>query len=141
MGLSVTDFELKVLSVLWAQGGQATVQSVLENWDSNDPPGYTTILKTLQKLEAKGSVTHEQGPGRAYTYVATVTRREATRNRFSQLIGTVFRGDPLAFTHAFLEQTDLTDAEIDELRGLLDEYKRSAAPRAMQKHQGGDRDD
>src|SRR5437868_6370996 len=47
-----TDAELVILNVLWAKGA-ATVREVHEAIDTGDT-GYTTVLKTMQIMTAKG---------------------------------------------------------------------------------------
>ena len=125
MGKAITDFEIKVLSLMWERNGRGTVQEILGTWseEQGTRPGYTTILKTLQKLEAKGVVNHVAGEGRAYVYVALLNRREASRGRLDELVETVFGGDRLAFAHAFLDQKPLSPAEAAELRVLLDQVE------------------
>jgi BlaI family penicillinase repressor len=123
---SITDFELRVMGQLWDRGGKARVSDVLETWQAGfgvQRPGYTTVLKALQKLEAKGIVTHEAGDGRAYVYVALVDRREGAKDRLRQLVNTVFGGDRLAFAHAFLQDAKLSTDEMQELRDLLASYE------------------
>lgn len=124
MGQAIADFELKVLSRLWELGGRGRVSDILQIWrddpDGSGVPGYTTVLKALQKLRAKGVVTHEEGDGRAYIYVAQVTRREASKSRLRQLVDTVFGGDRLAFAHTFLEEANLSAEEIHQLRSLVE---------------------
>jgi BlaI family transcriptional regulator, penicillinase repressor len=125
MSKHITGFEMKVLSALWSRNGEASVQDVLDGWESDDGkrPGYTTILKALQKLEAKGVVSHKAGEGRAYLYVAGLNRREASRGRLHELVDTVFGGDRLAFAHAFIDETPLSADEAAEIRRLLEEYE------------------
>ncbi|MFW6312859.1 MAG: BlaI/MecI/CopY family transcriptional regulator [Spirochaetota bacterium] len=127
MGNDITDYELRVLSHIWDLGGRAQVNEILDEWTLGDgeerKPGYTTVLKTLQKLEAKGIVSHESGPGRAYIYVALITRHDGSRDRLRQLVQTVFGGDRLAFAHAFLDEAELTETELAELKGMLERYQ------------------
>lgn len=130
MGTDITDYELRVLSHVWELGGRAQVSEILDEWILGDgeerKPGYTTVLKTLQKLEAKGIVSHEPGPGRAYVYVALITRQEGSRDRLCQLVQSVFGGDRLAFAHAFLDEAELTETELAELKGMLERYQDGA---------------
>ena len=125
MAKHITSFELRVLSGLWKRDGKASVQQVLDDWspEVDRRPGYTTVLKALQKLEAKNIVSHVTGKGRAYDYVAQVDRQEASRGRLRELVDTVFGGDRLAFAHAFINETSLSAGEAAELRRLLKEYE------------------
>lgn len=117
-----TDFELRVLGAIWQLGGDATVAEILDSW-GDAAPGYTTILKTLQKLEAKQIVTHSKGDGRAYIYKPLISRREATAGRVSELIDTLFGGDRVGFMHAFIDEAEIDEEELARLRELLAERK------------------
>jgi BlaI family transcriptional regulator, penicillinase repressor len=119
----VTDFELKVLGVVWQRGGGATVQEILDSWPEPDVPGYTTILKTLQKLEAKHVVTHRKGEGRAYTYLPAVSRDEVSAGRVRELVDSLFGGDRLAFMHSFIDE-EIDAEELRRLRSLIEERER-----------------
>ena len=52
--IAVTELELLILQQIWEQGNEATVNLILGNWPKTKRPGYTTILKTLQKMEKNG---------------------------------------------------------------------------------------
>lgn len=127
MGNDITDYELRVLSHIWDLGGRAQVNEILGAWtlgdDEERKPGYTTVLKTLQKLEAKGIVSHAPGPGRAYVYVVLISRREGSKDRLRQLVQTVFGGDRLEFAHAFFDEVGLTETEVTELKEILEQYR------------------
>ena len=127
MARHITGFEMKVLSRLWNRDGKATVQQLLDDWvpGGEKRPGYTTVLKALQKLEARGIVTHTEGAGRAYDYVVQIDRVEASRGRLRELVDTVFGGDTLAFAHAFIDEARVSTDESAEIRRLLEEYEAS----------------
>jgi predicted transcriptional regulator len=118
----ITDLELKILGVIWAVGGEATVQSILDSWPERRRPGYTTVLKTLQKMETKGAVTHRP-EGRAYVYRPTVARDEVTRVRMGGLRDALFRRNPTALVATFLKHEELTREDLDELRRMIDDYE------------------
>jgi len=81
----------EVVELLWA-GGERTVRELRA-----DLPGlaYTTILSTLQALEAGGWVGH-RAEGRAHRYRALVSRTEARRAALETLRDRVYGGDAAA---------------------------------------------
>ena len=113
-----TELELKILSRLWDLGESGTVREVLQGWPGKDTPGYTTVLKILQIMEAKGYVTHAR-TGRAYRYSTRLRREEHSRGRFREMLQTLFRGNRLELVSALVEEVDLTDEEIRKIRRLL----------------------
>ena len=62
-----TASELEILHVLWSRG-PATVREVHEALSEKKPVGYTTVLKLLQIMTAKGTVRRNvQQPAHVYT--------------------------------------------------------------------------
>ncbi|MEQ8765615.1 MAG: BlaI/MecI/CopY family transcriptional regulator [Planctomycetota bacterium] len=108
-----------VLEVLW-ESGEATVQEVRESLGRRKPPAYTTVLSTLQKLEALGWVKH-RAEGRTYIYSAARNRRRERKRSLRSIIDTLFGGErELLLEHA-LEGETLSQDEIERLRGLIDQ--------------------
>lgn len=116
--VSFTERELDVMAVLWELGG-ATVAEVQERL--SDRLAYTTVLTVLRTLEEKGHVDHEEGGGRAYRYVPLVDRATAGESALGRLLGKVFGGSPeLLLTH-LVAQRELTPAQVERMKRLLDE--------------------
>ncbi|MHB1169478.1 MAG: BlaI/MecI/CopY family transcriptional regulator [Longimicrobiales bacterium] len=116
--VSFTERELDVMAVLWELGG-ATVAEVQERL--SDRLAYTTVLTVLRTLEEKGHVDHEEGGGRAYRYVPLVDRATAGESALGRLLGKVFGGSPeLLLTH-LVAQRELTPAQVERMKQLLDE--------------------
>ncbi len=118
----IADLELKILGILWQLKEGGTVRQILENWPPASVPGYTTVLKKLQVMEEKGLVRH-QPQGKTYTYFPMVSRREVSRGKIGDLITTIFGGDRLGLTAAFLEEADFTAGELEQVRKLIEEMK------------------
>src|SRR3984893_1138920 len=68
-----TEAELNVLKVLW-QRGPSTVRSVHEELYRNTEVGYTTTLKLLQNMFAKGLVRRNE-ESRQHVYLAAVSEQ------------------------------------------------------------------
>lgn len=43
MSPRITEFELKILSRIWACDNNATIGEILEEWAEQPAPGYTTV--------------------------------------------------------------------------------------------------
>ena len=116
--IKVTDLELAVLQGIWDQDNLATVNEVLERWNDPKPPGYTTVLKTLQKMEDKGIVGH-QSQGRKYAYYANVSKEQIANKRLATIVERVFAGNPLSFAQYFLNSQDFDAEELKALKRLI----------------------
>jgi predicted transcriptional regulator len=116
-----TSAELEILRVLWERG-PSTVREIHEVLAAARPTGYTTVLKLLQIMSAKGMVTRNED-ARAHIYEAV----QPARNTKSQLVGDllqrVFSGSASQLMMHALVGKRTSREEIDEIRRLLDEYE------------------
>ena len=114
----VTELELKVLQQIWEQGSSVTVTGIVEKWPDEKKPGYTTILKTLQKMEQKGIVGHRRS-GRKYEYFSLVSKEKITQRRLESIIDRIFSSDRLSFAEYFVGSSDFSAEELEKLKGLI----------------------
>jgi predicted transcriptional regulator len=113
----------RVLEVIWQRNG-ATVHEVLDELLADSPGptlAYTTVLTTLQKLEKAGWLVHDEREkqGRAYVYTPTLSRQEALGGTLRNLAKSLFGGDKLLMFQHFVDEGELTDNEIREIRNLI----------------------
>lgn len=114
-----TEAELGILNVLWERGA-LTVRELHEAHYRDDGTGYTTSLKMLQIMHAKGLVERDDSQ-RAHVYQAAISK-EITQKRFlSDIVQRVFDGSPSQLVlQALGGQTNASQEELDEIRALLD---------------------
>jgi predicted transcriptional regulator len=114
-----TESELAILNVLWERG-PSTVRDVHEALYRGEGAGYTTALKLLQIMHAKGLVLRDDSE-RAHVYRAAV-RKERTQTRFLRdIVQRVFDGSPSQLVlQALGASPRATREELDEIRALLD---------------------
>jgi BlaI family transcriptional regulator, penicillinase repressor len=117
-----TPSELEILHVLWTRG-PSTVREIHDVLSESKDLGYTSALKLLQIMTAKGLVTRTEEQ-RAHVYSATQPA-EATKQQFaSDVLQRVFRGSASQLMQHVLSGKRGSKEEIDEIRRLLDEYER-----------------
>lgn len=119
---SPTDAEMAILNVLW-QRGPCTVREVLDALKDAHPTGYTTKLKILQVMHAKGLVRRDDS-SRAHVYAAAVARSGVQRRAIRKVIDRAFEGSAQALVLHLLQSKDLTDKEIEEARRMLRDQTR-----------------
>ena len=83
-----TEAELAILRVIW-QDGPSTVRHVRDLLNQSRPMLYTTVLKMLQIMTAKGLVRREED-GRTHIYHACLSEERTQR----QLIRLVSQQSP-----------------------------------------------
>jgi len=116
-----TASELEILRVLWTRG-PSTVREVYEALREQKSLGYTTVLKLLQIMTAKGTVRRNEEQ-RAHVYEACQPAEETKRQLVGDVLHRVFEGSASELMLHALEGRRTSKKELDELRRLLDEYE------------------
>jgi predicted transcriptional regulator len=116
-----TASELEILRVLWARG-PSTVREVYEALREQKSLGYTTVLKLLQIMTAKGTVRRNEEQ-RAHVYEACQPAEETKRQLVGDVLHRVFEDSASELMIHALEGRRTSKKELDELRRLLDEYE------------------
>lgn len=108
-----TDAELAILNVLWDRG-EASVREVYEALYQRQGGGYTTALKLLQVMHAKGLVERDES-ARAHRFRAAVGKEETQRSLLRDLIARAFDGQP---SQLVLRALGDAKADAEELRAI-----------------------
>jgi predicted transcriptional regulator len=111
---TLTDAELKLMTVLWDKGS-ATVSDVVDSLPAGVPLAYSTVLTTLRVLEKKGYLRHIK-EGRAFVYRPVVGRDQARDSATTQLIRRFFGGSPELLMLSLVERRELNPKHLRELR-------------------------
>src|SRR5205823_14461153 len=117
-----TASELEILRVLWGRG-PSTVREVHEALSEKKELGYTTVLKLLQIMTAKGLVRRDNDQ-RAHVYEACQPATETKRQLVGDALQRVFEGSASELMIHALQGRRTSKKELEELRRLLDEYER-----------------
>ncbi|MGI8882675.1 MAG: BlaI/MecI/CopY family transcriptional regulator [Pyrinomonadaceae bacterium] len=114
-----TAAELEILDILWEREA-ATVKEVHEIINARKPTAYTTVLKTLQIMDEKGSVERDKA-AKAHVYRAKNSPEHTQKNLVSDLLEKAFRGSALKLVQHVLEAQPATTEELKEIRKLINE--------------------
>jgi predicted transcriptional regulator len=117
-----TASELEILRVLWERG-PSTVKDVHETLSANRPVGYTTVLKLLQIMTVKGTVTRNERD-RAHVYIACHPAERTKRQIAGEMLDKVFGGSASELVLHALSGQKASHEEIEEIRRMLDDYER-----------------
>ncbi len=115
--------ERQIMDVLYSRGraSAAEVREAMAN-----PPSYSTIRALLRILEDKGHVVHEQ-EGTRYVYRPAVPARRAKRSALRHMVKTFFDGSPEKAVAALINDSKLTEEELDRLSKLVEEARKEGA--------------
>jgi BlaI family penicillinase repressor len=116
-----TASELEILRVLWTRG-PSTVREVHDSLREQKALGYTTVLKLLQIMTAKGTVRRNEEQ-RAHVYEACLPATETKRQLAGDVLQRVFEGSASELMMHALAGRRTSKKELEELRRLLDEYE------------------
>jgi BlaI family transcriptional regulator, penicillinase repressor len=119
-----TDAEVEILSVLWERG-PSTVREVFTTIAKRRPEiGYTTVLKLMQIMAAKGHVKRDERT-RTHIYRPAADERQTQRRLLRDLLAKAFGGSKEKLLLSALDATRATPAELEAMKKLLDIAKSS----------------
>ena len=122
-----SEAETAILRVLWEQQPRS-VRDIHAELSRTREVGYTTTLKQVQRMFAKGLVTRAKGEGKSHDYSAAVAE-DATKSRLvDRFVATAFNGSvPDLVMHAVGPNASADD--IAKIRAFLDGLDADDAPK------------
>ena len=117
-----TPSELAILHILWSRG-PSTVREIHEVLAKEKDVGYTSALKFLQIMTAKGLVTRTEDQ-RAHVYSAQQPAEKTKQQFAADVLKRVFHGSASQLMQHALSGRRGSKKEIEEMRRMLDEYER-----------------
>ena len=115
---SISDAEWQVMEVVWAAHAPVTANDVVARLEQSTDWSPKTIKTMLNRLVNKGALGYEPD-GKRYLYKPRVARDECVRVQSRSFLSRVFGGATGAALVHFVEEHDLSQAEIDRLRRAL----------------------
>ena len=118
-----TPSELEILQVLWSRG-PSTVREVHDILGATKQIGYTSVLKLMQIMTAKGLVTRSESQ-RAHVYEAGEPAEKTKQQFATDVLQRVFQGSASELMLHALAGRHSSKEELKELRRMLDEFERT----------------
>ena len=113
-----TESELEILSILW-ELKDASVRQVHERLAETKETGYTTTLKMMQLMHAKGMLLRDE-ENRTHRYRPVVHQGETQKSLVKNLLSIAFGGSS---TSLALGQEKPSMEELKEIRAFLDQLE------------------
>jgi predicted transcriptional regulator len=126
-----TEAELELLRILWEKE-PATVREIYDALNLQRPSGYTTVLKMLQIMTAKGLVVRDE-TNRAHVYRAALSQDTTQSEILKDLSTRLFSGSAAQLALHALAMEPASAAELDAIRALIDSKRTSAEINSAQK--------
>src|SRR5688572_28828510 len=115
---SISDAEWQVMEVLWHADAPMTANDVVARLESRTDWNPRTVKTLLNRLVNKGALAF-QADGKRYLYRPKVSRGECVRVQSRSFLSRVFGGATGAALLHFVEEHDLSPAEIEQLKRVL----------------------
>ena len=117
----LTAVELQMLRILW-ELGESPVREIHNRLNADKGTNYSTTVKMLSVMMEKGLVTRDENAS-PHVYRPVLTREKASRRMLADLIDKVYDGSAMSLVLQALSTTQATQAEVDEVRRLLDQME------------------
>lgn len=115
----LTEVELEFMTVIWATGG-GTVRDILAELNKAQERAYTSVATVLKIMEQKGFLTSER-QDRSLIYRPAVPKADYQKTTLKDLSSKLFNGTPAALVARLVDDEDVTDDMLVEMRTLLNE--------------------
>ena len=110
--------EMEVARVLW-QLGRATVREVHESLSAERDVEFATVQTYLRRMAEKGYIRSAMH-GRVRVYSPRIRPGTVIREALGDLADRLFRGETLPMVRHLIEDGNLTEDELSQLRALID---------------------
>ena len=115
MQLSKSEEEL--MNLLWKEK-KAFMKDLLDAYPE-PKPATTTVATLLKRMADKGFVAYKSA-GRSREYYPLVKKKDYFSKHVNGLIKNFFNDSPGQFASFFTQETNLTKAELEDLKKLID---------------------
>ena len=114
--------EWQVMTIVWEKH-PITTNEVVECLSENTEWQPKTIMTMLNRLVKKGALGFEK-KGRVYSYFPLVKQSECVKAESKSFLERVYGGALKPMLANFLEETELSDNEIKELKQILNKKRK-----------------
>lgn len=120
MEQQISDAELDIMKIIWANGGPTLFAYIMEElavkgktWQKN------TVIMLLSRLMDKGYLKAKK-TGRRNEYTALVSESEYQTAQTRNLLNKVYEGNAKGLVSTLIQSDLLTDEEYRELKAMLE---------------------
>jgi len=101
-----------------ADRAPVSVREVAEEFAEREGLARTTILTVMERLREKGYLKRRKSAG-VYRYSPTSPKKDVVRSLVRDFAERVLAGSPQPFVAYLAEDAELSDAEVEQLTGLV----------------------
>jgi BlaI family penicillinase repressor len=120
-GRRLTKLEIQIMETLWSRG-EASIREMQEAFPEKKRPGYTTIQKTVYRMEEKKVVRRIRKVGNFHIFQAAVSRDAAQRRLVDDLLA-MFGGQSRPVVAHLIGAGKLTLEDVEFAEQMLKKHK------------------
>lgn len=132
-GINISDAESHVMEVLWRAPGPVVAEQVVVALSESQHWQTATVKTLLNRLLKKGAIAARKD-GRRFLYSAILPREAWLARESESLVQRLFGGRIAPLVAHFGSQRKLSQADLQELRKLIDELDESHLNRKHGRH-------
>jgi BlaI family penicillinase repressor len=114
-----TAAELEILNILWKKE-PLTVKEIHEKLVEKKDVGYTTALKIMQNMTAKGLLRREPN-GKSHLYFSNIKKEETRGKLLDRFLDTTFAGSASGLLMQLLGNKKTSAKELEEIKRIINE--------------------
>ena len=118
----LTDVELELMTILW-RIGEGSVASVIAELPEGRDLAYTSVSTILRILEQK-KILKTRKQGRGHIYIPLLSKSDYEAKTVRQVVENVFEGAPVTLIRTLLDNVNLKDEELEELRQIINKNRK-----------------
>lgn len=118
----ISEMEWIIMKILW-EDSPITANEVIDNLGDSTEWSDKTIRTFLNRLVKKEAISYKRN-GREYLYFPIVSENQCIREENKTFLNRVYNGALNTMFAKFIEEEDLNEDEIEELKRMLDKKKR-----------------
>ena len=120
--------ELEVMLVVW-ELGECTSGDVIEAFRRRRELAASTLRNVLANLRAKGYLAPIPSVGRGFLLRPTVERETVARRTLKSILSSLFEGSPKQAIAYLLDDTRISEGDLNEIKKRIDARKRQGEER------------
>lgn len=125
-GARLSKLEMRIMETLWERQ-EASIREMQEAFPAKKRPGYTTIQKTVYRLEEKNALRRVRKVGNFHIFAPLITRESAQRRLIDDLLA-LFGGNSRPVMAHLIDAGKLTLEDVayaeETLKSMQEETKK-----------------
>lgn len=123
---ALSRLELEIIDVVWKLG-DCTSAEVTAEFRKKRPLAPTTIRTVLTSLREKGYIRPIPAVGRGFRWRAVIARDAVVRRSLRDILSSLFHGSRRQAIACLLDDSEVTDADLDEIRRMIEARRQGKA--------------